>query len=231
MWTAVRLGNPAGRAYALYENWGLAGAQAWLCRRPDRGSDPVDRRRITDQPPVIIDAQHSRRLSSHGPTNGHGPTDLGRRGGQRAHAHADIILCHSRVSIAPARPDYTGPANTMPVKKVPTLAPIGDGRRLLRPSDLGLLVRSSHPRIHGRPIRFWRHCPTVWDETRVINEIGQYVTVARRSGTMVRRRSTCRPEITATAFFFCPKIQIQPIYANDPGDALKVLVETRGCRF
>ncbi len=37
---------------------------------------------------------------------------------------------------------------------------------------------------HGEPeLEFWRHCPTVWDETRVINgKIGQYVTIARRSG-------------------------------------------------
>ena len=32
-------------------------------------------------------------------------------------------------------------------------------------------------------LEFWRHVPTVWDETRCIGgEIGKYVTVARRSG-------------------------------------------------
>lgn len=37
---------------------------------------------------------------------------------------------------------------------------------------------------HGEPeIEFFRHVPTVWDDTRVINgRIGEYATVARRSG-------------------------------------------------
>jgi alpha-glucosidase len=36
----------------------------------------------------------------------------------------------------------------------------------------------------GEPeIEFWEHVPTVWDDTRVINgKIGDYITVARRSG-------------------------------------------------
>lgn len=38
---------------------------------------------------------------------------------------------------------------------------------------------------HGEPeLEFFRHVPTVWDDTKVINgKIGQYATVARRSGT------------------------------------------------
>lgn len=37
---------------------------------------------------------------------------------------------------------------------------------------------------HGEPeVEFFRHVPTVWDETRVINgEIGRFATIARRSG-------------------------------------------------
>jgi alpha-glucosidase len=37
---------------------------------------------------------------------------------------------------------------------------------------------------HGEPeIEFFRHVPTVWDETRVVDgEIGKYAAIARRSG-------------------------------------------------
>jgi len=36
----------------------------------------------------------------------------------------------------------------------------------------------------GEPeVEFWAHCPTIWDETRVLQgEIGEYAVVARRSG-------------------------------------------------
>ncbi len=38
--------------------------------------------------------------------------------------------------------------------------------------------------FHGEPeVEFFRHVPTVWDDTKVINgEIGKYVTIARRKG-------------------------------------------------
>jgi alpha-glucosidase len=38
--------------------------------------------------------------------------------------------------------------------------------------------------FHGEPeVEFFRHVPTVWDDTKVLNgEIGKYATVARRKG-------------------------------------------------
>ena len=38
---------------------------------------------------------------------------------------------------------------------------------------------------HGEPeIEFFRHVPTVWDDTKVINgKIGKYAAIARRSGS------------------------------------------------
>ncbi len=89
--------------------------------------------------------------------------------------------------------------------------------------------------FHGEPeLEFWRHCPTVWDETKVINgKIGEYVTIARRSGDQwfVGTLNDSQPRKLQIPLSFLPKDTkyTAHIYTDDPTltTRTKVAMETR----
>ncbi len=88
---------------------------------------------------------------------------------------------------------------------------------------------------HGEPeLEFWRHCPTVWDETKVLNgNIGHYVTVARRSADngSSARSTTANRDSLHIPLSFLPKGKnyTAHLYSDDPTltTRTKVAIETR----
>ena len=89
---------------------------------------------------------------------------------------------------------------------------------------------------HGEAeLEFWRHCPTVWDETKVIDgKIGEYVTVARRSGEEwfvgTLNNSRARTLKVPLTFLAGGRKFTAHVYADDPKltTRTKVGMETRG---
>jgi len=88
---------------------------------------------------------------------------------------------------------------------------------------------------HGEPeIEFFKHVPTVWDETRVIHgAIGQYATIARRSGDdwFVGTINNAQAREVELPLSFLPQgtAYTAHIYADDPAVATRthVAVKTR----
>lgn len=83
-------------------------------------------------------------------------------------------------------------------------------------------------------LEFWRRCPTVWDETKVLHgTIGQYVTIARRSGEewFVGTLNNSTPRKLPIALSFLPKGKkyTAHLYFDDPAltTRTKVGMETR----
>lgn len=88
---------------------------------------------------------------------------------------------------------------------------------------------------HGEPeIEFFRHVPTVWDDTKVINgEIGKFVTIARQSGDdwFVGTINDSRPRTLKVPLTFLDKRRRYEahIYSDNPSTPTRthVAVEVR----
>ncbi|HEY8750118.1 MAG TPA: glycoside hydrolase family 97 N-terminal domain-containing protein [Tepidisphaeraceae bacterium] len=87
-------------------------------------------------------------------------------------------------------------------------------------------------------MEFWRHMPTVWDDTRVINgRIGEYATIARQKGEEwfigTINNQEARSLKLPLAFLQNGKAYTAHIYAdsNDAATRTKVAMETRTVDF
>lgn len=83
-------------------------------------------------------------------------------------------------------------------------------------------------------IEFFRHVPTVWDDTKVLNgEIGQYATIARRSGDdwfIGTINNSEKRQLEIPLDFLAPgKNYVAHIYSDDDSATTrtKVGIETR----
>ena len=88
----------------------------------------------------------------------------------------------------------------------------------------------------GEPeLEFWTHCPTVWDDTQVLQgEIGEYVVVARRSGEewyMGAITNTEERELTAKLDFLPKeKTYVAHVY-TDGGEKVKTRTQVQIGRY
>jgi alpha-glucosidase len=86
-----------------------------------------------------------------------------------------------------------------------------------------------------REIEFFEHCPTVWDDTKVLNgRIGEYITMARRSGEewfvgSMNGMQACKLEIPL-AFLDADRPYVAHIYSDaPPDDGTRTHVAIRRC--
>ncbi len=200
IWLTYKLADAQmEEAFPLYEKWGVAGLKIDFVERDDQKGIEFYYRAAQ------LAAEHHLMLDFHGPTKPTGmdrtyPNILGyeavlgmeqSRAGMRDNPEHRLMLPFTRMLAG--RMDYT-PGGFDNVTRDDFVArsphPMVMGTRAQQLAMYAVyeapfqMVSDTPKAYEDQPaFEFIKHCPTTWDETKVLNgEPGEYITVARRSG-------------------------------------------------
>jgi alpha-glucosidase len=200
IWISYNLADTQmDEAFPLYEKWGVAGLKIDFVERDDQRGIEFYYRAAQKA------AEHHLMLDFHGPTKPTGidrtyPNVLGyeavlgmeqSRAGMRDNPEHRLMLPFTRMLVG--RMDYTpgGFDNVTRHEFVPRSPhPMVMGTRAQQLAMYAVyeapfqMVSDTPKAYEDQPaFEFIRHCPTTWDETKVLNgDPGEYVTIARRNG-------------------------------------------------
>jgi alpha-glucosidase len=200
IWISYNLADTQmDQAFPLYEKWGVAGLKIDFVERDDQKGIEFYYRAAQQA------ADHHLLLDFHGPTKPTGmdrtyPNILGyeavlgmeqSRAGMRDNPEHRLMLPFTRMLMG--RMDYTpgGFDNVTRDEFVPRSPhPMVMGTRVQQLAMYAVyeapfqMVSDTPKAYEDQPaFEFIKHCPTTWDETKVLNgEPGEYITIARRNG-------------------------------------------------